>query len=71
MKNNEFYYDEKQEKFYIQKNGQSFEDFINQLKKPIQGESRLEKINNAFVKISKNSKKIKFLKKVKNKEIYL
>jgi hypothetical protein len=72
MNDDHFYFDEKEEKFYIEKNGQSYEDFVKKIKNPIQDEWGLEKLDGNFVTISKNCKEIKFKKEgEKTKNIFV
>ncbi len=61
MNNSQFYFDEEKNTFFIQKDEISFEEFVKKII-PIKGEFKFEKINNVFVKISKNSKYVKFIK---------
>ena len=66
----EFYFDEKSDIFYTKKGGQSYEDFFRNLE-PIHKDWSFHKVNDVEVTISKNSKKIKFIKNGETKNIFV
>ena len=70
MNDNKFYFDEKEYKFYIYKDGLSYQDIYNSLS-PINDDWTFYEDDGVSVTISKNSKLISFIKDIKKINIFI
>ena len=71
MLDQEYYFDENLNKFFVSKDGKSYEEIFKEIKDDIKDDWIFYQVNNVDITISKNSKYIKFIKEQKITDIFI